>query len=70
MDEALHCQQPTRIENIDPLAISAMREKLTTTSSSGDLVAVCLGTPHFSLAGFKAVIELLAQRKVAAKVEC
>jgi predicted aconitase len=58
LDQALQGQPPQRTIDVTPEAIRAARDSLT-TSGEGPLVAVCLGTPHFSQEEFRHLVSLL-----------
>jgi predicted aconitase len=58
LDVALGGHRASRTVEITPERLRAARDELTTTSRE-DVAAVTLGTPHFSLAEFEALMPLL-----------
>ncbi|MER8421053.1 aconitase X catalytic domain-containing protein [Mesorhizobium sp. M1329] len=66
-EEALGGLKPEERISIDAKQISSLRSQLL-GDRSAPLTAVCLGTPHMSLAEFQEVIELLDGRKVSGNV--
>lgn len=68
LEEALQGRRARRSEVVTTGAVAAARDELT-TSSGDDLGAVCLGTPHYSLAEFAALVPLVTGRRVHPSVE-
>ena len=56
--------QPVRTVRISPAQVVAARDALCTTTTDGELSAVCMGTPHFSVTEFEALTPMLAKRQV------
>jgi predicted aconitase len=56
LEDALQGGKPTAVVDVTPAMLRQARDALT-TSERGPLVAVSLGTPHFSLAEFAALEE-------------
>ncbi len=65
--EAATAGRPSRHVIIDVEDIATTIERLSTVRS-GRIDAVCLGTPHFSVAEFAQLVELLADRPIAEHV--
>ena len=63
LDEALGGGRPDRAVEVDLGALRAARAELTTVPD-GSLGAVSVGTPHFSVAEFETLLDLLAGRSV------
>ena len=64
-------QEPERIVMVTPARLAAARDALTTARAlDAPLTAVSLGTPHFSVAEFAALVPLLAGARVHPDVEC
>ena len=69
LEEALGGRRPLREETIGPPRLLAARDDLTT--ATGDrLTGVSLGTPHFSVAEFGRLVDLLEGDRVHPDVEC
>ncbi len=68
LQEALRGRAPVREVSVTPERLRAARDELTTTTRT-DLTAVSLGTPHFSVAEFEALVPLLEGRRTHAGVE-
>jgi predicted aconitase len=64
LEAALHGRPPLRSIDVGPQSLRAARDELT-TDEAGPLVAVSLGTPHFSLAEFERLMPLLNDGRVA-----
>jgi predicted aconitase len=67
LDAAFHGGKPERIVEVTPSQLRAARDALSNVSrqSTADmLAAVSLGTPHFSLAEFQQLVQLLDGRRV------
>ena len=68
---ALGDRDPVRVEEIGPAELRGARDELTTIRTAGaPLGAVSLGTPHYSVAEFGRLVELLAGRSVHPGVAC
>lgn len=52
---------PERVETIAPADIAAALARLSSVPDGAEISAVCLGTPHFSLAEWERLLALLAQ---------
>lgn len=68
LEAALGGRRPSRTVEITPERLRAARDELSTTSRE-DLAAVSLGTPHFSLAEFEALMPLLDGIRVHPRVD-
>ena len=68
LEAALGGRRPSRTVEITPEKLRAARDELSTTSRE-DLAAVSLGTPHFSLAEFEALMPLLDGIRVHPRVD-
>ncbi|HVH54593.1 MAG TPA: aconitase X catalytic domain-containing protein [Actinomycetota bacterium] len=68
LEAALGGRRPSRTVEITPERLRAARDELSTTSRE-DLAAVSLGTPHFSLAEFEALMPLLDGVRVHPRVD-
>ncbi|MBZ9765050.1 aconitase X catalytic domain-containing protein [Mesorhizobium sp. CA8] len=66
-EEAFGGAEPEERVSIDAKQIAILRNQLL-GDRSAQLTAVCLGTPHMSLAEFREVIDLLDGRKVSGNV--
>jgi len=67
--DALGGRAPTRTLVVEPAELAAAAAELT-TSSSRDLAAVSVGTPHYSFMELERLRSLLAGRSVSPGVEC
>jgi hypothetical protein len=65
---ALHGRFPHTTIEVTAAAIRAARDQLSTLAG-GPIGAVCVGTPHASLAEMNRVVELLAGRRIARDTE-
>jgi predicted aconitase len=65
--DALDGERPSQTVRVTLEDLRAARGALT-TSGSGRLVAVSVGTPHFSVAEFASLVELLDGRRIAGPV--
>ena len=64
---ALHGKSPVRVERIDAARLAAARDRFRPTP--GELLGgVCLGTPHYGIAEFGRLVELLGGRAVASGI--
>ena len=63
VDAAFHGEVPGRVVDVTPESLKTAYEELSRVRSE-PLGAVCLGTPHFSVAEFEEVVGLLAGRAV------
>jgi predicted aconitase len=68
LEAALGGRRASRTVQINPERLRAARDELSTTSRE-DLAAVSLGTPHFSLAEFEALMPLLDDIRVNPRVD-
>jgi predicted aconitase len=68
LDAALHGADPVRTIDVTPELVARTRDSLT-TAADGELGAVSVGTPHFSLSEFERLVELLDGSRVADGVE-
>jgi predicted aconitase len=68
LEAALGGRRASRSVQINPERLRAARDELSTTSRE-DLAAVSLGTPHFSLAEFEALMPLLDDIRVNPRVD-
>ncbi len=68
LEEALGGGAPEREVVIDQAMLDAARAELS-TRTVGPLSAVSVGTPHFSLAEFRNLVDLVARRHIAAGIE-
>jgi len=68
LEAALGRRRPSRDVDVTPEMLRAARDELSTTSRE-DLAAVSLGTPHFSLAEFEALLPLLDGVRVDPRVD-
>jgi predicted aconitase len=68
LDAALHGADPVRTIDVTPELVARTRDSLT-TAADGELGAVSVGTPHFSLSEFERLVELLDGAEVADGVE-
>ncbi|MGH2654396.1 MAG: aconitase X [Actinomycetota bacterium] len=68
LEEALHGADPVRTIDVTPDLVARARDSLT-TAPGGELGAVSVGTPHFSLSEFGRLVELLDGAKVADGME-
>jgi len=59
--DAFHGGAPERVETIAPADIAAALARLSSVPDGAEISAVCLGTPHFSLAEWERLLALLAQ---------
>ena len=64
LETALHGQTPAATTDVTASDLRAARDALTSASSE-DLGAVSLGTPHYSVAEFGRLVELLNGRRIA-----
>jgi len=64
LEAALGGRQPLRTVMVGPAELRAARDELT-TSDTDRIGAVCVGTPHYSVAEFRRLVELLGDRHVA-----
>src|SRR6266511_2186234 len=68
--DALQRRDPLKVVEVTPAMILAARDALTTSGQGqGRLVGVNVGTPHFSVEEFGALVALLAGRRVHPRVE-
>ncbi len=58
LEAALHGQRPDRVIEVTPAMLAGARDSLT-TAADGPLSAVSVGTPHFSIHEFAALVPLL-----------
>jgi len=65
---ALHDRSPQTTIEVTVAAIQAARDQLSTVAG-GPIGAVCVGTPHASLAEMNRVVDLLAGRRIARDIE-
>jgi predicted aconitase len=71
LSEALQRREAVKVVTVTPARLRAARDELTTAGQGrGRLAGVNLGTPHFSVAEFGALVALLAGRRVHPQVEC
>ena len=63
LEAALGRRPPVETHMVTPIEMRAERDRLTTTAG-GRLGAVSIGTPHYSIAEFARVVELLRGRRV------
>ncbi|MGD8277841.1 MAG: aconitase X catalytic domain-containing protein [Gemmatimonadota bacterium] len=68
LEAAFGGRTPERTLDVTPDLLRTARDELT-TSESGTLAAVSLGTPHLSLAEFERLVPLVAGRRFAAGVD-
>jgi predicted aconitase len=68
LDDALGGRSPARVIDVTPALLRGARDELT-TRSDGALMAVSLGTPHFSLAEFERLLPLVANARFADGVD-
>lgn len=68
LEAALQGKPALRSIDVTPERLRAARDELT-TDESGALVAVSLGTPHFSVSEFERLVPLVAGARVAAGVD-
>lgn len=68
LDDALHGAEPVRTIDVTTDLVTGGRDSLT-TAAGGELGAVSVGTPHFSLSEFERLVELLDGAKVATDVD-
>jgi predicted aconitase len=68
LEAALGGRRASRTVQINPERLRAARDELSTTSRE-DLAAVSLGTPHFSLTEFEALMPLLDDIRVNPRVD-
>ena len=68
LEEALGGVAPEREVVIEQAMLDAARAELS-TRTEGPLTAVSVGTPHFSLAEFRTLVDLMYRRRVAAGIE-
>jgi hypothetical protein len=68
LEAALGGRRASRTVQVNPERLRAARDELSTTSRE-DLAAVSLGTPHFSLAEFEALMPLLDDIRVNPRVD-
>lgn len=68
LDAALHGADPGRAIDVTFDQVARARDALT-TAADGELAAVSVGTPHFSLSEFEGMVELLDGDRVADGVE-
>ena len=68
LDAALGGRKPALTVEVDPAALRAARDELT-TEAEGTLTAVSVGTPHFSITEFRALAQLIDGRTVANGIE-
>jgi predicted aconitase len=68
LEDALGGGRPDLVVDVDPTALRAARDELS-TAAGGPLAAVSVGTPHFSLDEFRALVSLLDGRSVAAGID-
>jgi predicted aconitase len=64
LEDALGSEPPLKEIDVTPHELRAARSELTTSRSAG-LAAVSVGTPHFSVAEFAVLVDLLRGRRVA-----
>ncbi len=64
LDTALQHRSPMRVDAVTVADIIGVKDKVSTVIG-GQLSAVCLGTPHFSIEEFYQVLHLLDDRRVA-----
>lgn len=71
LDAALQGRPPSRTVDVTPADLRHARDALTTAAvDTQPLGAVSLGTPHYSVAEFGRVMELLGDRPIAPSVKC
>lgn len=72
LDAALGGGAPQRVVEVTPARLAGAHDELTTVRSVADqaLAAVSLGTPHFSVAEFAALVPLLDGVTLAPTVDC
>ncbi len=68
LETALHGRRPRATVEVTSAAIRNARDQLSTLAG-GAITAVCVGTPHASLAEMKRVAELMAGRHIATGTE-
>jgi predicted aconitase len=68
LEAALHDGEPGEVVEVTPQVLRDARDELTTTTSS-DLGAVSIGTPHFSISEFERLVSLLQGTHVADGIE-
>jgi hypothetical protein len=68
LDAALQGTPPVRVVDVTPDRLRAARDELT-TDENGPLLAVSLGTPHYSLAEFARLVPLVAGGRVAPGID-
>ncbi|HEV8572352.1 MAG TPA: aconitase X catalytic domain-containing protein [Actinomycetota bacterium] len=68
LDDAFQGGGPERTIEVTPEALARARDSLT-TATDGELRAVSVGTPHFSLTEFERLVALLDGARVAEGVE-
>lgn len=62
LDAALQRRAPDRVIDVSLADLADVRRRLNSARAGDPLVAVALGTPHFSLAEFEQLAALLAER--------
>ena len=68
LEAALGGRPPLRTVTVGPAELRAARDELT-TAATDRIGAVCVGTPHYSVAEFGRLVELLAGRRVAPGIQ-
>ena len=64
LEAAFGGERPLRTVRISPAQVVAARDALCSTTADGELSAVCMGAPHFSVTEFEALTPMLANRRV------
>ena len=65
--DALHGGEPARVETITPADVDDALARLSAVPDGAPIVAVCLGTPHFSAAEWTRLFDLLEAVEPAAR---
>jgi len=68
LDAALHGADPVRTIDVTPELVARTRDSLT-TAADGELGAVSVGTPHFSLSEFGRLVDMLDGERVSDGME-
>ncbi len=69
LEDALQNQEAEQIDVVKPEDLRQVLKNLTTASYQEKLVAVCLGTPHFSIHEFEALMVVLENYSGKVKME-
>ncbi len=64
LEAAFGGRRPVRTVRITPAQVVAARDALCSTTADGELSAVCMGAPHFSVTEFEALTPLLTNVRV------